>query len=56
MEGATFFYICAIEGIPFLSVRAISNIVEVGSRDSWNLSLALENLAFKLNEVLISIE
>ncbi len=27
MEGATFFYICSRENIPFLAVRAISNKV-----------------------------
>jgi futalosine hydrolase len=56
MEGATFFYICAREKIPFLSVRAISNIVEPGSRDSWNVTLALNNLAIKMKEVLLTLE
>ena len=45
MEGATFFYICAREKIPFLSLRAISNKVEPGNRDAWDIQLALGNLA-----------
>jgi futalosine hydrolase len=56
MESATFFYICGREKIPFLSVRAISNKVEPGNRDSWNISLALDNLAEKLKEILLTLE
>jgi futalosine hydrolase len=56
MEGATFFYICAREKIPFLALRAISN--KVGPRDinSWNIPVALENLATKLIAVLLRLE
>jgi len=53
MEGATFFYICARERIPFLSVRAISNKVEPGEKASWNIPLALENLSEKIKEILL---
>ena len=53
MEGATFFYICAVEKIPFLGIRAISNKVEPGTRKTWDIALALDNLAVKLNEVLM---
>jgi futalosine hydrolase len=56
MEGATFFYICAREKIPFLSLRAISNKVEPRNRDSWNIPLALENLTEKLREILLMLE
>lgn len=56
MEGATFFYICAREKIPFLSVRAISNKVEPRNRDSWNIPLALENLTVKLGEIFLMLE
>jgi futalosine hydrolase len=56
MEGATFFYICAREKIPFLSVRAISNRVEPLSRDSWNIPLALERLAGKMREILLMLD
>lgn len=52
MEGASFFYICSRENIPFISLRAISNMVERRNRNSWNIPLALDNLTLKLNEVL----
>lgn len=53
MESATFFYICALEKIPFLSVRAISNMIEPGNRNSWNIRLALDNLEGKLKELFL---
>jgi futalosine hydrolase len=56
MEGATFFYICARENIPFLAVRAISNRVEPRDKSKWNIVLALDNLSEKLNEVIITLE
>jgi futalosine hydrolase len=52
MEGATFFYICTREKIPFLAIRAISNYVEPGRRSLWEIPLALKNLAGKLDEIL----
>lgn len=52
MEGATFFYICARENIPFLSLRAISNMVEPDRKSGWDIPLALENLAGKMKEIL----
>jgi futalosine hydrolase len=52
MEGATFFYICIREKIPFLALRAITNYVEPGSRSSWEIPLALKNLAGKMGEIL----
>lgn len=52
MEGAAFFYICARGKIPFISLRAISNRVERRDRNRWNIPLALDNLALKLEEVL----
>jgi futalosine hydrolase len=55
MEGATFFYICRREKIPFLALRAISNIVEIRNRSNWDIKLALLNLAEKLNEVFLTM-
>jgi len=52
MEGATFFYICARENIPFLSLRAISNMVKPDRKSGWDIPLALENLAGEMKEVL----
>jgi len=56
MEGATFFYICARENIPFLALRSISNRVESRNKVKWNITLALENLTEKLNEVIKTLE
>ena len=45
MEGATFFYICSSANVPFMGLRAISNMVEPRNRSHWNIPLALENLS-----------
>jgi futalosine hydrolase len=55
MEGATFFYICAGEKVPFLAFRAISNMVEPRDRSKWNIPAALGNLSEKLNEFILKI-
>ena len=56
MEGATFFYICSREKIPFLALRAISNRVEKRNKNNWNIELALDNLSEKLNDVLLTLK
>lgn len=56
MEGASFFYICRQESIPFVAVRSISNMIEPRRRDNWNIGLALDNLAAKLDEVFLILE
>ena len=56
MEGATFFYICCRENIPFLAVRAISNKVEPRNKKNWNIPLAFNNLSEKLIEVLLTLQ
>jgi futalosine hydrolase len=55
MEGATFFYICCREKIPFLALRAISNKVEPRNRNNWNIALAINNLSEKLIDVLLTL-
>jgi futalosine hydrolase len=55
MEGATFFYICSREKIPFLALRAISNIVEIRNRDKWDIKLALSALEEKIDEVFLTL-
>jgi futalosine hydrolase len=56
MEGAAFFYICTMEKIPFLAIRAISNRVELRNRSNWNIELALNKLSEKLREILLILE
>jgi len=55
MEGATFFYICSREDIPFLALRAISNKVEPRNKNNWDIDLALNNLSEKLIDVLLTL-
>jgi futalosine hydrolase len=56
MEGATFFYLCVREKVPFLAIRAISNRVEPRNKNKWNITLALDNLSEKLMEVFLTLE
>jgi futalosine hydrolase len=56
MEGATFFYICSLENIPFLALRAISNKVEPRNKNNWKIALALNNLSEKLKQVLLTLK
>jgi futalosine hydrolase len=56
MEGATFFYICSRENIPFLAVRAISNKIELRNKNNWNIPLALDNLSEKLKELILMLK
>lgn len=56
MEGATFFYICSKEEIPFLTLRAVSNMVEVRNRNNWNIPLALENLSELLDRAILTLK
>lgn len=56
LEGATFFYICSGEKIPFLALRSISNRVEPRNKDSWDIPLALDSLSGKLHEYFLMIK
>lgn len=44
MEGAAFFYACAVGKINFLQLRAISNYVEPRNKENWNIPLAIDNV------------
>jgi futalosine hydrolase len=55
MEGATFFYICSRENIPFLAMRAISNRVGTRNKSSWKIDLAINNLSEKLRVILLTL-
>lgn len=52
MEGAAFFYVCAMEKVPFLQLRAVSNRVEARNRSAWKMELAIENLNTALQHFL----
>jgi futalosine hydrolase len=55
MEGATFFYICIREKIPFLALRAISNKVESRDKSKWEIQPALVALSEKLEEIILTL-
>lgn len=44
MEGAAVFYVCKMEDIPVIQIRAISNYVGVRDRYSWKTEEAIEAL------------
>jgi len=52
MEGASFFYICALEKIPFMAVRAVSNMIEERDHSNWDIPLALRSLSERTREIL----
>ena len=56
MEGASFFYLCSREEIPFMAVRSISNRIEPRNKESWNIKLALDNLAANLYDVFLTLD
>jgi futalosine hydrolase len=56
MEGATFFYICSMENIPFLALRAISNKVEKRNKGNWDITLALDNLSIRLIDIFLTLQ
>lgn len=45
MEGAGIFYVCLLQNVYFIEIRAISNIVEPRNIKNWNVPLALLNLS-----------
>lgn len=56
MEGASFFYICSLEKVPFIAVRSVSNMVGPRDRSRWEIPLALENLTFSLDNILAELK
>jgi futalosine hydrolase len=44
MEGAALHYVCLLEKIAFVQLRAVSNYVEIRDKSKWNIALAVENL------------
>lgn len=52
MEGAAFFYICAMENINFIQLRSISNRVGIRDKDEWETKKALDSLVEVLKAIL----
>jgi futalosine hydrolase len=51
MEGAAFFYACALAGCKSVQIRSVSNYVEPRDTSKWMISEAIENL----NQELITL-
>ena len=54
MEGAAFMYVCALTGVPYAQVRAVSNVVERRNRAAWQIGPAVSALAATTLEILES--
>ncbi len=52
MEGAAVFYVCKLEKVPVMQIRAISNYVELRNKAEWNIPLAIKNLNAELIRIL----
>jgi futalosine hydrolase len=52
MENAAFFYVCLMEKVNFVEIRAISNYVETRNPAKWNIPLATENLSVALFQII----
>jgi len=52
MEGAAFHYIALIEKIPFVQLRAVSNLVGERDKSKWKMKDAIHLLNEKLIEIL----
>lgn len=50
MEGAAVFYVCNQLKIPFVCLRAISNMVEPRDKSKWETGIAIENLDKSLRQ------
>jgi len=56
MEGAYFSYVCAMSAIPYVSLRAVSNMIEMRDEKKWDIALALNSLKDIFPQVLRIIE
>jgi futalosine hydrolase len=48
MEGAAFHYVCLLEAIPFLQIRAVSNYIGERDKTKWKIREAVQVLNEKL--------
>ena len=52
MEGAALHYVCLMEKIPFLQIRAISNYIGERNKKKWNMKDSIANLNNELIRLL----
>ncbi|HMU45738.1 MAG TPA: futalosine hydrolase [Chitinophagaceae bacterium] len=55
MEGAALHYVCLMEKIPFLQIRAISNYIGERNKSNWNMNDSISNLNKELVRLLESL-
>jgi futalosine hydrolase len=52
MEGAALFYVCRLKGVPFIQLRAISDMVGPRDKASWDIPGATKALCERVIELL----
>lgn len=55
MEGAALHYVCLMEKIPFLQLRAVSNYIAERNKKNWNMKESIINLNKELIQLLEKI-
>ncbi len=55
MEGAAFFFVCLMQKVKFVEIRAISNFVEPRNKDNWQIMTAISNLNENLKILLLDL-
>jgi futalosine hydrolase len=56
MEGAAFFYVCRLQQVNCIQVRAVSNMVKARDRKSWKTSEAIDALEGLCGLLLLDLE
>jgi futalosine hydrolase len=56
MEGAALHYVCLMEKVPFLQIRAISNITGDRDKNRWKLKESLKSLHEELVVMIQKLE
>jgi futalosine hydrolase len=56
MEGAALHYVCLMEKVPFLQIRAVSNMTGDRDKMNWNLNDTLKNLHKELVALIQKLE
>lgn len=52
MEGAALHYVCLQEHIPFIQLRAVSNIVGERNKANWKIQEAITDLNYELRQLI----
>jgi futalosine hydrolase len=55
MEGAALHYVCLMEKIPFLQIRAVSNYAGERNKNNWNMKESIINLNNELTSLLYKL-